>query len=226
MGLPSVSASARSSGCSEATTAAEATAAEATAAVEAIAVTIVGIANPSYDDIPSRKLRSTAHMTIHLTYRTGAAFAGAIVLGAALYILPAQAIAQTSPAPAAPAAAPAATKPSKPDRVEAHIKSLHDQLKITAAQEPQWAAVAQVMRDNAATMSGLVRDRQKQEATLTAIDDLKSYQAVAEAHAADVQKLIPPFATLYAEMSDTQKKNADTVFHHQTRRAKAKKKAS
>jgi hypothetical protein len=165
-------------------------------------------------------------MTIHLTHRTGAAFTAAMVLGAALYMLPAQAIAQASAAPATPAAAPAATKPSKSDRVEARIKSLHDQLKITAAQEPQWTAVAEVMRDNAATMSGLVRDREKQEATLTAIDDLKSYQAVAEAHAADVQKLIPPFQTLYAEMSDAQKKNADTVFHHQTRRATAKKTAT
>src|SRR6201996_1591056 len=31
---------------------------------------------------------------------------------------------------------------------EARIKTLHDALKVTAAQETQWAPIAQIMRDN------------------------------------------------------------------------------
>src|SRR5215471_18293365 len=57
-------------------------------------------------------------------------------------------------AQATPPAPPSGAAPTKPrrsmaDRVESRIKSLHDHLKITSAQEPQWNAVAQVMRENA-----------------------------------------------------------------------------
>ena len=103
------------------------------------------------------------------------------------------------------------------DRVEARIKSLHDRLKITAAQETQWAAVADAMRDNARTMDAAIQQRETAKA-MTAVDDLKAYQAIADAHAQGLQKLIPAFDALYASMSDDQKKNADAVFsrgrHH------------
>ena len=39
------------------------------------------------------------------------------------------------------------------------IKMLHDQLKITTAQEEQWNKVAQVMQENAATMEPLISPR-------------------------------------------------------------------
>ncbi|MEJ0043246.1 MAG: Spy/CpxP family protein refolding chaperone [Rhizomicrobium sp.] len=58
-----------------------------------------------------------------------------------------------------------------------HVKHLHDQLKITPDQEAQWSGVAQVMLDNAAAMDGAMRDRARSAATMTAVDDLNSYQA-------------------------------------------------
>jgi len=169
-------------------------------------------------------------MTIPFTRRSGVGIAAALVLGAALLLPAAQArsadrgqLAQASPPASAPAAQPSPPRSRSAARLEARIKSLHDQLKLTAAQEPQWSAVAQVMRDNAKAVSDLVRDRAQKASSMTAVDDLRSYAAVADAHAAGVRKLIPAFDALYATLSDDQKKNADAVFRHRPRRAAAKR---
>lgn len=107
-----------------------------------------------------------------------------------------------------------AAKASAQDRVEARITNMHAKLKITPAQEDQWAQVAQVMRDNANTIEPLIKDRVKNAKTMTAIDDLKSYAAITDAHADGIKKFTPVFETLYESMSDTQKKEADAMFRH------------
>jgi periplasmic protein CpxP/Spy len=114
----------------------------------------------------------------------------------------------------APGVVLAADKDAHEDRAELHIKDLHSKLKITAAQEDQWAKVAQVMRDDAKTMDTLTQARVEHAKDMTAVDDLKSYGEIAEAHADGVKKLTPVFADLYASMSDVQKKEADTLFRH------------
>jgi len=110
------------------------------------------------------------------------------------------------------------------DRVEARIKQLHAQLHITPAQESQWNQVAQVMRDNAASIGGLIRQRQQNAKQFTAVDDLKNYEAIADAHDKGLEKLVPAFETLYASLSDAQKKSADRLFrgapHHSESMAK------
>jgi len=106
----------------------------------------------------------------------------------------------------------ASASPSHVDRVEARIKELHAKLNITQAQEDLWTNVTQVMRDNAQTVDALIKVRSGNAKTMTAIDDLKSYGNVADAHAEGLKKFIPVFGTLYASMSDAQKKNADTIF--------------
>src|ERR1700737_1135490 len=99
------------------------------------------------------------------------------------------AFAQAS-APAGPqAAAAAAAKPTREARVEERIASLHAQLKITPAQETQWAQFAGVMRENGQTMDKLYRQRMS-SAKLSALDDMKQYAAVAGAHAAGTKKLV------------------------------------
>jgi ERCC4-type nuclease len=118
-----------------------------------------------------------------------------------------------------------AGKSSKPDRVEARIKELHTKLKITPAQKELWNNVTQVMRDNAKTMEALIEARSKEAGTMTAIEDLKSYGEIVEAHADAIRKFIPAFEPLYAGMSDAQKKAADTLFrHHGPTKSKAKRK--
>jgi periplasmic protein CpxP/Spy len=135
-----------------------------------------------------------------------------------------------SPSPscaASPDAGPAVAtgKASKVDRVEMRIKELHAKLKIVPAQEELWNGVTQVMRDNAKTMEALIKARSENATTMNAIDDLKSYSEIADAHADGLKKFIPAFEPLYASMSDAQKKDADKLFRHQDhKKSRAKRK--
>jgi hypothetical protein len=96
--------------------------------------------------------------------------------------------------------------------VENRIKTLHAKLGITDAQEPKWNDLAQVMRDNETNISQLIQERHRDPASMTAVDDLQSYEKIAQAHVDGLQRLIPTFASLYNDMSDEQQKKADLVF--------------
>ncbi|MDX2028271.1 MAG: Spy/CpxP family protein refolding chaperone [Alphaproteobacteria bacterium] len=98
------------------------------------------------------------------------------------------------------------------ERVEERIKTLHTKLGITKEQEPAWNDVAQAMRDNEVTISSLIRERHDKTKARTAVDDLNSYQKIAQAHADGLKKVSASFEELYKDMSDAQKKNADKVF--------------
>ena len=112
----------------------------------------------------------------------------------------------------APGVVFAADKVAHEDRAELRIKDMHAKLKITPAEEAQWAKVAEIMRDNGKTMDTLTQTRVEHAKDMTAVDDLKSYGEIAQAHADGIKKLTPVFADLYASMSDAQKKEADTLF--------------
>ena len=113
-----------------------------------------------------------------------------------------------------------AAKASAQDRGEARITNMHAKLKITQAQEVQWANVAQVMRDNEKAVEPLIKARKENAKTMTAVDDLKSYGEITDAHADGIKKFTPVFATLYAGMSDNQKQEADALFRHGGKRSK------
>lgn len=115
-------------------------------------------------------------------------------------------------AESADAGAATTAKVSESDRVEARIKDLHSKLKITESQEEQWNKVAQVMRENAAEMTPLIKARHEKKDGLNAVEDLKSYSQITEAQAAGLKKFIPVFETLYTGMTDDQKKIADKLF--------------
>jgi hypothetical protein len=104
------------------------------------------------------------------------------------------------------------TQEQMQNEVETRIHTLHDKLGITAAQESEWSDVAQAMRSNESSMGSLIQARHTSGATMTAVDDLESYQKIAQAHADGLGKVISAFQTLYEDMSDDQKKNADEVF--------------
>jgi len=114
----------------------------------------------------------------------------------------------------APGMALATDKDAHENRVELRIKDMHAKLKIMSAQEEQWGKVAQAMLEDAKTMDSLTQARIDHAKDMTAVDDLKSYGEIADAHAAGIKKLTPLFADLYAGMSDAQKKEADTLFRH------------
>ena len=131
----------------------------------------------------------------------------------------AQDAASGNPAPAAPAAsassAPAHDGNKHGDEVEAQIKRLHDQIKITPAQEQQWDAFAQVMRDNAQKTRDAYHERGEKFASMNADDSMKSYASLAQLHADNMQKLSAAFSTLYASLSDAQKADADAAFRYE-----------
>jgi hypothetical protein len=123
------------------------------------------------------------------------------------------AFAQT-PAPAsAPATASApAAKQGHERNVEDRIAYLHAQLKITSAQESQWNTFADVMRSNGETMGQLFQQR-RAATSQSAIDDMKQYAQIAQAHADGMKKLVDAFDPLYSSFSPEQKKQADVTFH-------------
>jgi len=103
----------------------------------------------------------------------------------------------------------------KPETVEHRIAVLRADLQITPAQEADWNAVAQVMRENAATMEKLITAKRAQmKESMTALQDLDTYQDFAQARVDGLNRLVPAFTKLYDSMSDTQKKNADAVFNN------------
>ena len=136
----------------------------------------------------------------------------AAVLVATIAFAPSPVIAAEANVAEASAAKASAAKAAREDRVEARIMDLHAKLKITKAQEDQWAKVAQVMRDNEKTIEPLIKAREENVKTRTAVHELKSYGEITDAHADGIKKFTPIFATLYTSMSDAQKKNADALF--------------
>jgi Skp family chaperone for outer membrane proteins len=154
----------------------------------------------------------------------------ATVAFAAMLTLPALAFAQTTrspggaPAPATPPAAMAPSTSAAPStgapamtkdiqaKVETHIKQLHTQLKITQAEDSDWNKFADVMRGNASDMQAAMQEREQQYPQMNALQNMESYQKLAETHAEHLQKLVSAFETLYNALPDPQKKVADQVF--------------
>jgi Spy/CpxP family protein refolding chaperone len=123
------------------------------------------------------------------------------------------AFAQTSaPAPAPMSASEPAAKAGHERNVEDRIAYLHSQLKITSAQEPQWNAFADMMRSNGETMGQLFQQR-RAATNVSALDDMKQYATIAQAHADGMKKLVDAFEPLYNSLSPEQKKLADVTFH-------------
>ena len=96
-----------------------------------------------------------------------------------------------------------------PQNVETSIAELHRKLQITAAQEPQFGAVANVMRENAQAEAG---GPQQSPANATAVDDLRAFIRYSELELAGLRKMLPALEGLYSALSPGQRKIADTVF--------------
>jgi protein CpxP len=152
------------------------------------------------------------------------------VVVAALLVLPGAALAQSAQSPAAQPTTPppaGATSPmaghpvagkNAEERVERRIKELHAQLRITPAEEPQWNQFAEVMRQNARDMDQAFMQRAQQFPTMNAVQNMQSYEQLAEEHAKRVQRLIPAFENLYNAMPEQQKQLADQVFRTNSER--------
>jgi protein CpxP len=142
--------------------------------------------------------------------------------------------AQTSAAPsgtahkAMPHSASAARQPGETmlSMVDRRITELHSRMKITAEQKPQWDQFTQVMRDNAKEMDEAYQQRAQKMGTMSAVDNMQSFAQIEQQRAQEMEKLVPAFQTLYASLSDQQKKTADQMFRYNSEKAQARKQAS
>ena len=107
----------------------------------------------------------------------------------------------------APMGAPPPQAP--PPNVEANVASLHQQLQITPAQEPQFAALANVMRQNARAEASA---QQPPPASASAVDYLRAEIQYDEMELAGMKRFLPALEALYATLSPTQKQTANAVF--------------
>jgi hypothetical protein len=105
------------------------------------------------------------------------------------------------------------------DADDKRIRALHDRLMVKTSQEALWQDVAQVMRSNDDKMDALTTERHDKRATMTAVEDLRSYGEITEQHASGIKAFVPAFERLYDSMSAAQKANADTVFRSEGHKA-------
>jgi protein CpxP len=106
----------------------------------------------------------------------------AALLGATMLATPLTATRALAQAAVAPTPAAATATETKGETVEQRITALHASLKITPAEETQWNGVAQAMRENAAAMDKLIAtNRTAPPQTMSAVQDLQTYQQFAQA---------------------------------------------
>lgn len=148
-----------------------------------------------------------------ITYVAAAILVAAITSPFSIVFQSAPASAQTgaAPPPTSTAAAGSATSQMMA-KVEKRISELHSQLKITAAEEPQWQQFADVMRENAQKMNQSAVQRAQKFQSMSAVESMKSYADLAVEHGQYVQRLATAFENLYNTMPPEQQKLADQVF--------------
>lgn len=159
-------------------------------------------------------------MSFPSSLRTGRIATAAVLLPAILLAVSSHAtFAVADAASGAPAsiAAPARAQGSAPkaqsaSQIESRITGLRKELRVTADQDAQWDDLAQVMRDNAQKMRADIAERSKNLKGMSAVEDLQSYERIADEHADGLKRLVPAFQALYVKMSPAQQKNADHVF--------------
>lgn len=111
-----------------------------------------------------------------------------------------------------PRDSPAQTQAQPPgnQEVEGQIADLRRRLNITTAQQAQFDALAQVMRQNAQEMDKLAAQQPRGKAS--AVEAVRSAQQVAQEDAAALGRLLPPLEALYGTLSDQQKRTVDQLF--------------
>jgi len=106
----------------------------------------------------------------------------------------------------------AMTRFSAVEHTENQIKQLQGTLGITAAQEPLWKNLTQVMRENAKDMDALNKQRAEKTEPMNAVEQMKFHSQITQSHLSQLNKLIPAFEAFYNSLSDQQKNITNIVF--------------
>ncbi len=139
-------------------------------------------------------------------------FAGVLVT--ALSAAPGIAVAADGSAPMQVAQAQQKAAPKQAqqpaDPTERQLAELQKRLAIPPAQQPQFDAFAQVVRQNSKEMDALSQPDQQKTAR-NAVEDLRSSAQMAQAEADGLKRLQQPLEALYASLTDQQKRTADQL---------------
>jgi|GEM_PF-1591030 protein CpxP len=95
----------------------------------------------------------------------------------------------------------------QPPNVEANIAQLHQRLAITPAQEPQFSALANIMRQNARMMPA-----GPPPANLNAVDGLRLAIQYGQQEIDGMRRMLPALQALYAVLTPAQRQAADQAF--------------
>jgi hypothetical protein len=117
-----------------------------------------------------------------------------------------------------PAPVAAQGRPDAIAHVDERIGELDAKLGISATQRPLWNRFTQAMRDNARRMDDRFHRRADTVQTMSAAENMQSYAQLVQAHGQDVQGLATAFDTLYAGLSEPQRRIADQSFRDESRR--------
>ena len=68
------------------------------------------------------------------------------------------------------------------------------------------------MRDNEKEFRADLREKTAGMTTATAVNDLKTFQVIADHHSSGLKRFVPVFEKLYSSMPPAQQKRADGIF--------------
>ena len=97
-------------------------------------------------------------------------------------------------------------------RVDQRIQAMRTALDVTPNEEAAFNHFAHVMRENATAMDNLLHQRMSDVRSMNALENMRSYEQLANQHAEDVRRLTAAFETFYDKLSPEQKQQADQMF--------------
>ncbi|HEY6430848.1 MAG TPA: Spy/CpxP family protein refolding chaperone [Acetobacteraceae bacterium] len=99
---------------------------------------------------------------------------------------------------------------------------LQDTLRINAGQQQAWNQFANTSLQNATTLDQLYRQRRDTLQTMNAVQNMQTFTQIQLQQAQGMERLLPTFQQLYAELSPQQRQAADDMFRNYAERAPAR----
>jgi hypothetical protein len=115
---------------------------------------------------------------------------------------------------AAQASAPSYRGWSVEGMAQQHLRELHNTLGITASEQPAWNQFAETALGDARTLDQLYRQRAETLPSMNAVQNMRSFAQIEAQKAANVQRALPAFESLYAELTPGQRQAADQTFRN------------
>ena len=99
---------------------------------------------------------------------------------------------------------------------------LQDTLRINPGQQQAWNQFANTSLQNATTLDQLYRQRRDTLQTMNAVQNMQTFTQIQLQQAQGMERLLPTFQQLYAELSPPQRQAADDMFRNYAERTPAR----